>query len=501
MKAYQLIGIILAFALSVAGLLIFFPGNQPGEKALFYQSDFVSVPEGTLIRAEGDERVYYAIDGHKRWIDSAQTFLAQGFRQEEVQALTEKELARYPEGEPITMLTRLVLPREQKILPDLAPLAPYELHLSTVSGRTVIKFTGSFWNKGYQPFELLTENHVGNGMGQEGTEDVYQHVQADDGTDRKKFVGTFVWHPAHHHHHFDNFAEYLFEPVQVISGSKILNPSIRQKTTFCMRDDERMPADVPNVPMKPVFTTCGPQGQGVSSGWIDVYKYTLSDQYIDVQDMAPGVYALSFSLDPNKILIEENDDNDIATTLVQLDVQHKILKVIATLSPFPTLRNHINDGTLLRDADNGNVYVIQNGHKRWLRSTDILASYGYDWNSVYPVTKAMIDAIPFQQLVRQQDTSEVFLVNEHGYYRHILNQDIFASYGFMAEDVADINEIDFASYNKSDLIMRTGDTEVYAISGMTKHSIGTLSDLQANKRDLNGLQLVNQTDFDSYTTN
>lgn len=491
------IGIFFSVA-AVAAAWFLVPHAQPEREALFYQSEFISVPEGTLIRAEGDARVYYAAEGMKRWIDSARTFELQGFRSEEVRTLTAAEFARYPEGEPITAATRLVLPREQKVLPDLAPLAPYQLRLSSVAGRTVIRFTGSFWNKGYRQFELLTENHTTTGT-TVGTEDVYQQVQAEDGSFRKKFVGTFGWHPAHNHHHYEDFAEYLFEPAQLIPGATLPGPSSRQKTTFCFRDDERMPADIPNAPASPVFTTCGLVRQGVSAGWIDVYSYALPDQYVDVHDMPPGVYALSFLVDPRRRFIEERTDNNIATTLVELDARRGILRVIAAMSPFPTLRNTAENGTLLRDEATGSVFVIQDGRKRWLRSADIFTSYGHGWNAVYPATRAMIDAIPTQALIRRVGTDEVFVLNERGYRRHILNATVFASYGWTAGDIADVNEFDFASYREGALIMRAGNTEVYAVDGDTKRSIGTLAELQALGYDLSGLHFVNQADFDSYS--
>jgi hypothetical protein len=474
--------------------------TEEQEKALFYQSDFVSVPDGSLIRAEGDDRVYYAADGHKRWIDSAATFAAQGFRAEDIIQLSREAMVRYPDGEPITGLSKVILSREQKVLPDLAPLAPYQLRLSTVNGRTVIRFTGSFWNKGYRPFELTTENHVVGDGAQSGSEDVYQNVQAEDGTVRKKFVGTFVWHSAHNHHHYADFAEYLFESALMNPGAKTARISTRQKTTFCIRDDERMPADIPNVSFTPVFTTCGKERQAVSPGWIDVYPSTLPDQYVDVHDAPPGVYALSFLLDPTGRFVEERGDNNIGTTLVELNVQRGILRTLATLSPFSTTRNHIEDGTLLRDVESGNVYVIQNNQKRWLQSVDIFLSYGYAWNNVYPVTKAMLEAIPSQKLIRLQSTQEVLVVNERGYYRHLLSPEVFASYGFRAEDVADITDFDFASYVRGDLITYPGDAQVYLIEGTTKRPIGTLVELQVVGRDLRGLHVVNRVDFDAYTT-
>ncbi len=495
----SLLVILVAVVAASAGVVVrsFLPSTHPAEnQALFYQSEFTSVPEGTLIRAQGDERVYYARDGRKRWIDSARTFAAQGFRAEDIRTLTAAELAQYPEGEPIGILTQLVLPGEEKVLPDLAPLAPYDLRFSTVAGRAVIRFTGSFWNKGYRAFKLISENQMTTG-GSDGTEDVYQHVESGDGTLRKKFAGTFVWHPAHSHHHYADFAEYLLEPVV---GPKLIGASTRQKTTFCIRDDERMPADIPNTPLRPVFTTCGKDGQGVSPGWIDVYVSTLPDQYVDVHDLPPGVYALSFLLDPMRRFIEERADNNIATTLIELDVQRRVFRVIAALSPFPTLRNTVANGTLLQDAEHGNIYLIQHGRKRWLRSPDVFTSYGYSWASVYPATKAMTDAIPSQVLIRRQGTQEVYALNEHGHRRHIPNPGVFASYGYTPADIADVNDMDFATYPTGDLIMHSGDEQVYWISGTTKVVVGPLAILQASGYDLRGLHLVNDVEFAAYQT-
>ncbi len=477
-------------------LWFFVPHDSLSENlALFYQSDFVSVPEGTLIRAEGDDRVYYAENGHKRWIDSAETFAAQGFQPQDIRTLTAAEVTRYPDGEPITATTRLVLPREQKVLPDLAPLAPYDIRFATVNGRIALRFTGSFWNKGYRAFEILTENQLTN----TSTEDVYQHVQSEDGTYRKKFIGTFVWHAAHNHHHYGDFAEYLLEPAQLVPGTKLLSTSIRQKVSFCIRDDERMPADIPNVPLQPVFTVCKNQKQGVSAGWMDVYAYWLSDQYVDVNDFPAGVYALSFLLDPMQRLIEEHGDNNIATTIIEFDPRRRTLRVIAAISPFQTLRNRIVDGTLLRDAESGKVYVIEQNRKHWLQNLEIFNSYGYSWGSVYPVTKAMIEAIPSRKLIRRKNTEEVFILNEQGYARHVLNPTVFYSYGFTPADIADVNYLDFTAHPDGNLIMRPGDIDVYSIDGTTKRSIGKFSELQAEGFDLRGLHLVNQVDFDAYS--
>jgi hypothetical protein len=112
----------------------------------------------------------------------------------------------------------------------------------------------------------------------------------------------------------------------------------------------------------------------------------------------------------------------------------------------------------------------------------------------------MAAAMPDQRLIRRRGTPEVFVLNEHGYRRHVTNPSVFASYGWTASDIADVNDADFASYPEGNLIMRAGDTQVYSVSGTTKRPLGSIAALQANETDLNGLHLVNQTDLDSYAT-
>jgi len=438
-------------------------------------------------------------EGRKRWIDSLGTFRIHGFRFEDIRRLPNADVARYPDGEPVTARSHIVLPGERDVLPDIAPLAPSGLRLSTVNGRAVLRFTGSFWNKGLQAFDLRTHQGPVVPGAQEGVEEVYQHVVAADGAPRTKYVGTFVYHPAHNHHHYDNFAEYILEAIRVPEHDRgAIVPSTRQKTTFCFRDDVRRPAGILGTPPRGVFTSCGSTQQGLSVGWIDVYPSTLPDQYIDVQGLPPGIYALSFLLDPHRRFMEKETSNNIGTTFIELDVSRSTFRIIASLSPFPTDDNSAVDGTLTRTTDNGNVYLLQNGTKRWLRSAEIFASYGFDWSAVYPVTHAMMHAIPDQPLIRLAGTDEVHVLNEHGYRRHIRTLEFLDSYGFTLADIAEVSELDFWSYPKGDLILLTGDDQVYQVEDGMRHPLGTLNALQEDGRDLRGLHVVTDADFAAY---
>jgi hypothetical protein len=491
------LGLLLVATISL-GVVFTFQKHKKNNLAAVWQSAIAPspLPDGTLIRSSQDERVYYMEGGRRRWITSGEVFQAQGFRTDAIRTLTDQEVERYQEGDPITLHSLVTLPSERGLLPDIAPLAPYELRLATVNGRRVIRFTGSFWNQGQQPFHLMpgqSSNPAGDGQAP-----VYQQIKGIDGVVRQKLIDNFIFHPAHNHLHLMNFGYYVFLPLRSASGEVVAgNPFIQQKTTFCMRDDELMTANLPYVPARPLFQRCGVSGQGVSVGWIDVYRYTLPDQYVDVHDMPPGVYSLSFLLDPEQHYLEDRKDNNIGTTLIELDGARGVLRVLASLAPFPTTRNQYPDGLLLRGGDD-RTYAIQGGKKRWIRSAEVFQANGYNWNQVYVVPQSLIDVIPSQILVRAHGKSEVYALNDQGYRRHILTPEAFSSYGFTPTDILDVSEQELLSMPETNLIMHIGDETVYQINGGTRRALGARNTLGASGYELQAIHLTNETDFSGY---
>lgn len=457
------------------------------------------LPEGTLIKTQGDERVYYIENGKKRWIESKESFRLQGFRSEDIHTFSADETGRYPEGEPVTAQSYVVLPQELGTLPDLAPLPIKDLRLIKFNGRTILKFTASFWNQGKRHFELATDpqTEIRNG---ETYQAVRQPIARKDGSHRNKVVGSFAWHAPHKHYHYSDFADYVFSFIKPADGVQMSNTpkTVRQKTTFCIRDNEPLSLALPGAPKKAVFPTCGQSKQGISIGWVDVYKSTLPDQYIDVHDMPAGTYSLSFFLDPNYRFAEERKDNNISTIFITLDVKKNTAKIIAAAAPFATALNSFANETLIRAGGEGKVYVTHNNKKRPLNNSEVFNSYNYSWEDVLVLTQSMMDSIPSVNLIRLKGTEEVYLLNDLGYKRHIPNPEVFQSYGFIAPDIADINQAEFSSYPVSSLIRRIGNGEIYLISGSGKKKIGTLDVAQNLGYDLNAVHTLNETDFNAY---
>lgn len=400
-----------------------------------------------------------------------------------------------PKNNLLQLLSSLSPGSQTLLLPDLAPFAIYDLRVAKLSsGRTILKFSASFVNRGKSQFELIgSPSGVGSSQ-----RNVNQRIVTENGSSQDKLVGSFEWHAAHDHYHYGDFADYVFGSVRLLSSDKA-PIAIRQKTTFCLRDNELAMPELVGAPKSKTFAYCTQTRQGVSVGWTDIYDYTLPDQYIDVHDMPAGIYSLSFFLDPNQRFTEERKDNNISTVFFELDPAKKLVRPIAAAAPFSTSRNNFPSQFLIR-GEGAEVYVMHNNKKRWLKTVDIFNSYGHPWDQIYSLTQSMVDVIPNNNLIRLTGTEEVYAVNDLGYKRHILNPEVFSSYQFTGPDVADINKTEFESYPYSNLIRIAGDGDIYLIDGTSKEKLGKLDEIRSSDYDLNAIHTVNQIDFDSYIT-
>lgn len=484
---------IVAFSAgSLANYLL--PSNYSNKK-IFQSTDFKiaqenvsNLPSGTLVRSN-DPRVYYIENGLKRWIDSPESFRTQGFHESQIITVSEQDLSKYPNGEPVTIFSIVILPSEVDILPDLSPFGAQNIQLSTKDGRKIIRFTATFWNQGPGLFELISGDASFNN-GDDYLE-TSQHLVRADGTTRDKKVGTFLWHELHHHYHYSDFADYVLEPIRVFSDAIAPN-AITQKTTFCLRDNKKVTLDAKDAQ----FTFCGKSRQGVTVGWSDIYSYTLPDQYIDVNDLPYGIYSLSFKVDPRHHFVENNQENNISTVIFELNAVKGILKIIASASPFSTPENKYTDGMLVGPQGSSDIFIINKNKKRLIRNQSVFTSYGFNASQIYRLSPSLIQSIPNESFVRQAGASTIFMLNDNGFKRQILNPDVLKSYAMTASLVTEVNATEFASFPETELIQLKGTNDVYSIN--SKKYLGTVESIATLGYDKNSIHIVNQIDFDSY---
>ena len=131
----------------------------------------------------------------------------------------------------------------------------------------------------------------------------------DDVTKRRK-TGCMLDHPTHDHWHFDAMAAYsLRRPgfeVPLVS---------RDKVSFCLRDNVRVPKQRVVI-RREYFGECTRRGrQGISPGWIDIYKADLDGQWLRLpRGVGAEVLCLDLTADPHDLLVEA-DESDNGTSI------------------------------------------------------------------------------------------------------------------------------------------------------------------------------------------
>ena len=110
---------------------------------------------------------------------------------------------------------------------------------------------------------------------------------------------------SHGHPHFESFAQ-----ADLLDGTGTVVAGNR-KVSFCLIDNECA---------APQFTSCNGV-QGISAGCADVYEAALPCQYIDLTDAAigPGPYTLRATLDPDGVLAESDETNNVVTRTVRVE--------------------------------------------------------------------------------------------------------------------------------------------------------------------------------------
>jgi Concanavalin A-like lectin/glucanases superfamily/Lysyl oxidase len=229
---------------------------------------------------------------------------------------------------------------ETLLYPNLKPLSPRDLrfdHTDVDAGsatvmHNVLRFSNTVWNTGPGPLEVRGSIDPVTKTGP-----ATQRVYDDSGGFSDLSAGSFYYHPAHQHYHYDNWGRYELwtkagYEAWLASGRTVGNPAVGAKTTSCMMDEEFI-RNVPHQPYPPVYESegCFPDSngkmrQGISPGWGDTYDYFRFEQWIDLGpsgSLPDGEYVLRSVVDPtNKIYespskadpLEEGEEDNEAIT-------------------------------------------------------------------------------------------------------------------------------------------------------------------------------------------
>lgn len=209
----------------------------------------------------------------------------------------------------LSLVAGALIGQASDVLPDVSLLPSYlaDAYVTTSNpelpaGTRALRFSTASVNYGNGRFELRGGTISGS------TQLVNQRVYRSDGTFYDRPCGSFTYHAAHGHIHFDDWT--IFRLRQVLPGGGV-GPVVGtgEKTSFCILEIHAYNSSAPGHNTAPSYSSCG-QIQGLRPGWADVYGSSLTGQYIELTGIPDGVYWLEGVVDPNNLVLESNPNNN-----------------------------------------------------------------------------------------------------------------------------------------------------------------------------------------------
>ncbi len=215
---------------------------------------------------------------------------------------------------------------QDELLPDLRALEGTELEVTFAGPVRELRLTTTMANEGSGPFELYPVAGGNCDGGDPMLDDdrlAYQRVFQDDGDgvfDRaldtassSYLAGCMIFHDAHLHWHFEDFANYeLRTPFGNVVG-------INEKVSFCMVDTVPRDPPLPGQPDLQHYVSCEEDDtEGISVGWADIYDSSLAGQEIDITGLPDGDYCLAVEADPSNLIVESDELNNESLRAIRI---------------------------------------------------------------------------------------------------------------------------------------------------------------------------------------
>jgi hypothetical protein len=244
-----------------------------------------------------------------------------------------------------------------ELLPDLVMLPSftenqimeYAWNDSLYPGQ--LRFAATIANIGYGPMEIRGADEwycgstkVDSSMkcpdGSNSRQQIYQRIYKKEGnkfTWKDVKAGTIYYDekPGHNHFHVDNWVE--FRLVKITDKNEVIISAKARKMSFCLFnsgicsstdqvcniDDQRYGEEMPNYALGDYFR-CSSDKQGISVGGYDTYGYLYTGQFLQLpKNLKNGEYCLEIEVDPDKVYIESNKDNNILRIKIMIQKQEQ----------------------------------------------------------------------------------------------------------------------------------------------------------------------------------
>jgi hypothetical protein len=209
------------------------------------------------------------------------------------------------------------------LLPNLRSLRASDLQIETVSEDRRLRFGASLANLGPGPLLLLPRGRGECPSGEhEAVQVLHRDVNADgvfqrpgDRTALRRLTGCMLRHPGHDHWHFDAMAAYSLRRPGTTQALVS-----RPKVSFCLRDNRRVPRQRVVVRREHFGECSRTSRQGISPGWVDVYKADLNGQWLALPDDVDNeILCLDLRADPLRRLVETDEADNGSTVALRVD--------------------------------------------------------------------------------------------------------------------------------------------------------------------------------------
>jgi lysyl oxidase len=154
------------------------------------------------------------------------------------------------------------------------------------------------------------------------TPSIAQRLHYSDGSTSERPAGQYLFHATHMHYHAADLAEIeLFRVIDPQNGT-LAAAGIGNKQSYCL-GDVRM-VDFTRFDQGragSIATDCAtPSGasMALTEGWVDIYQWSLPDNYLEFGDNPSGLYVIRATTDPSDFILESNEEDNVGYALVRV---------------------------------------------------------------------------------------------------------------------------------------------------------------------------------------
>ena len=119
------------------------------------------------------------------------------------------------------------------------------------------------------------------------------------------------YHECHRHYHsMEEFANY-----DLFYSGTTTKAAVGHKASFCLEDSKCAAGH-----RRKYF--CSPTEQAISVNCGDLYGYSLDCQWVDITGLRYGEYVLQISVNPERLGLESDYENNVASCRIMYDEQY-----------------------------------------------------------------------------------------------------------------------------------------------------------------------------------